>query len=73
MVDRHKYFKGLDCPLCIIDPNTQTENSSETEVRFCHTKCLKTPEYSNPEAIQSSRKHEINFTPIYIFRVPKNT
>ena len=49
MMEGHKYFKGL-CHLCIIDSNTQTEDSSQTAVPFCHNIWLHAPGYSNPEA-----------------------
>ena len=50
MGERHKCFKGLFCPLCIIDSKTQTEDSSETVVPFYYTIWLHAPEYSKHEA-----------------------
>jgi len=49
MVGRHRYFKGLFCPLFITETSTQTEYSSEPTVHFCHTIRLHAREYCNPE------------------------
>lgn len=50
MVERHKYFKELFCFMCKIESNTQTEDTSETAVPFCHNVWLNAHEYRNPAA-----------------------